>query len=78
MILGLAIITKLDLKQQAKIKCPTINILGEYDRMIPIKEGKKLAASIPNSEVAIIPKCGHMILLEEAGQALSYSKKIYT
>ena len=40
----------------AKIKCPTINILGEYDKMIPIKEGKKLASSIPNSEVVIIPK----------------------
>ena len=38
--------------------------------MIPIKEGKKLAKNILNSEVVIIPKCGHMILLEEAGQAL--------
>ena len=59
----------------AQIKCPTINILGEYDRMIPIKEGKKLAASITNSQVKIIPKCGHMILLEEADQALSILKK---
>ena len=59
----------------AKIQCPTINILGEYDKMIPIKEGKKLAASIPNSEVEIIPKCGHMILLEEADQALAVLKK---
>ena len=59
----------------AKIKCPTINILGEYDRMIPIKEGKKLAALIPNSEVEIIPKCGHMILLEEADKALAILKK---
>ena len=59
----------------AKIKCPTINILGEYDRMIPIKEGKKLASSISNSEIEIIPKCGHMILLEEADQALSILKK---
>ena len=62
----------------AKIKCPTINILGEYDKMIPIKEGKKLASSIPNSEVVIIPKCGHMILLEEADQALAILKKFIT
>jgi len=59
----------------AKIKCPTINILGEYDRMTPVKEGKKLANSILGSEVVIIPKCGHMILLEEAGQALAILKK---
>ena len=66
---------KEDFNAAAKIKCPTINILGEYDRMIPIKEGKKLAASISNSEVEIIPKCGHMILLEEADQALAILKK---
>ena len=66
---------KAGFKSAAKIKCPTINILGEYDRMIPIKEGKKLADSIANSEVEIIPKCGHMILLEEAGQALAILKK---
>ena len=49
--------------------------LGEYDRMIPVKEGKKLADNISNSEVEIIPKCGHMILLEEADQALAILKK---
>lgn len=58
-----------------KIQCPTLNILGEYDRMIPVKEGQKLASNIPNSEVVIIPKCGHMILLEEAGQALTALKR---
>ena len=29
-----------------KIKCPTINILGDRDKMCPIKEGKKLADTI--------------------------------
>ena len=58
-----------------KIKCPTLNILGEYDRMIPVNEGKKLAKNISNSEIVVIPKCGHMILLEEADQALAILKK---
>ena len=43
--------------------------------MCPIKEGKKLADNIENSEVAIIENCGHMILLEEAGKALAILKK---
>ncbi len=34
--------------------------------MCPLKEGKRLAQSIDNSEVVIIENCGHMILLEEA------------
>ena len=58
-----------------KIKCPTINILGEKDRMCPLKEGKKLANIIEDSKVAIIENCGHMILLEEADKALAILKK---
>ena len=57
-----------------KVKCPTINILGNRDKMCPLKEGKRLAESIDNSEVVIIENCGHMILLEEADQALAALK----
>jgi pimeloyl-ACP methyl ester carboxylesterase len=59
----------------SKIKCPVINILGEKDRMCPIKAGKKVADEIKNSEIVVIPNCGHMILLEEADQALAALKK---
>ena len=62
-------------KAAKKIKCPTINILGDKDRMCPVKEGKKLADSIKASEIAIIENCGHMILLEEADKALAILKK---
>ena len=58
-----------------KIQCPTINILGDKDRMCPVIEGKKLADSIKGSQVEIIENCGHMILLEEAGKALGILKR---
>ena len=58
-----------------KIKCPTINILGDKDKMCPLSAGKKLADCIEGSEVEIIKNCGHMILLEEADQSLSILKK---
>ena len=58
-----------------KVQCPTINILGDRDKMCPLKEGKKLADSIKNSEVEIIENCGHMILLEEADKSLAILKK---
>jgi pimeloyl-ACP methyl ester carboxylesterase len=61
-----------------KVKCPTINILGDKDKMCPVKEGKKLADSIVGSQVEIIPNCGHMILLEEADKALAILKKFIT
>ena len=43
--------------------------------MCPVKEGKKLADLIEGSKVDIIDNCGHMILLEEADQALAELKK---
>ena len=58
-----------------KIQCPAINILGDRDKMCPLKAGKKLAENIKNSEVEIIENCGHMMLLEEAGQSLEILKK---
>ena len=58
-----------------KLKCPVINILGDQDRMCPVKEGKKLANNINGSEVEVIENCGHMILLEEAGKSLAILKK---
>ena len=58
-----------------KIKCPTINILGDRDRMCPVSEGKKLASNIKGSEIEIIENCGHMMLLEEADKSLAILKK---
>ena len=66
---------KIGFESAKKVKCPTINILGDQDRMCPVKEGKKLAESINGSQVEIIPDCGHMILLEKADEALAILKK---
>ena len=60
------------------VNCPTLNILGDKDKMCPLKEGKRLADAIDNSEVEIIKNCGHMILLEEADQALAALKRFVT
>ena len=65
-------------KAAKNVKCPTLNILGDKDKMCPLKEGKRLADAIDNSEVEIIKNCGHMILLEEADQALAALKRFVT
>ena len=78
LILELVIITKLVLRQPQKLNVPTINILGEYDRMIPIKEGKKLASiDIRIQKIEIIPKCGHMILLGRSRSSFINFEKVY-
>jgi len=49
-----------------KINCPTLCILGDLDKMVPVKVGLKMSEQITNSEIKIISDCGHMIIFEKA------------
>ena len=49
-----------------KIKCPTLCIFGDLDKMVPLKVGNKMAEIIKNSQVKVIQNCGHMIIYEKA------------
>lgn len=49
----------------AKVACPALLILGQVDRMTPVKRGKALAAALPKAQVEILPGTGHMVMLEE-------------
>jgi pimeloyl-ACP methyl ester carboxylesterase len=48
------------------IKCPTLLIFGELDKMVSLEKSKKFAELIPNAETYIIQNCGHMIMFENA------------
>lgn len=48
-----------------KIKCPTMIIVGEHDKVTPIKHSKKLHQLISNSKLSIVKDAGHMILYEQ-------------
>ncbi len=48
------------------VKCPTLFIFGDLDKMITIEKGKEFASLIPNSKTHIIKDCGHMIMYENA------------
>ena len=54
------------IKAVESIKCPTLFIFGELDKMITVDKGKKFAALVPNSKIHVIKNCGHMIMLENA------------
>ena len=58
-----------------KLSLPVLIILGDQDKMCPVKVGKKLAAVIKNSQTHIIKNCGHMMHLEEADTTLDVLKK---
>ncbi len=54
-----------DLDQLSVIQCPTLVVAGDQDRLRSLDEVTQLQQGIPNSELAIIQDCGHMIPLEQ-------------
>lgn len=46
------------------ITCPTLIICGEQDLLTPPKVHHEMADLIPNSELHIIPGCGHLSTME--------------
>lgn len=48
-----------------EIKAPTSVICGSEDALTPPKYARHLAESIPNGNLTMIPKAGHMVALEQ-------------
>ncbi len=52
------------------IKAPVTLVLAERDLMTPAKNGKALAAMIPNAKVVMLAGTGHMLLAEKPDEVL--------
>lgn len=58
-------LAKIDLRETAsKIKIPTLIIVGEEDRALPVSKSIELSKLIENSKLVVIPKAGHCVMLE--------------
>ena len=53
--------------QYKTISVPVLIIWGEEDEVVPLAVGKKFKRDIPDSQLVILPKCGHMPPEEEPG-----------
>jgi pimeloyl-ACP methyl ester carboxylesterase len=51
--------------QYKTIKVPVLIIWGAEDEVVPLSVGKKFKRDIPNSQLVILPKCGHIPPEEE-------------
>ena len=52
----------------AALQCPVTLILGERDRMTPVRGAREFAKSIPGAAIEIIPNCGHGMMEEKPEQ----------
>jgi pimeloyl-ACP methyl ester carboxylesterase len=50
---------------EARVTVPTLVVWGEEDRMIPVREGRRLAERLPNARFAVIQNAGHLPQREE-------------
>lgn len=46
------------------ISCPTLIIAGDEDTLRPVAVHREMANLIPQSRLAVLPQCGHMITME--------------
>jgi pimeloyl-ACP methyl ester carboxylesterase len=52
------------LESAGRIRCPTVLVIGELDRMTPARSGHKLAEAIPGARAVELSGIGHMIPME--------------
>jgi len=53
------------MQELSDIKLPTLVIVGESDVMTPLKYSNYLADNIPNSQIHVIPRAGHGVMMEQ-------------
>jgi pimeloyl-ACP methyl ester carboxylesterase len=57
------------------ISVPVLIIWGAEDEVVPLSVGKQFKRDIPNSELVILPQCGHMPPEEEPGETTRLVKE---
>ena len=58
----------------AQVTVPTTLVLGERDMMTPLRNGKTLAAAIPNARTVVLPGAGHSMMTERPDEVLKALK----
>jgi pimeloyl-ACP methyl ester carboxylesterase len=51
-----------------QLKMPVLIVWGAEDRAIPLSQGEKMHSLVPQSQLAVIPGCGHLAPVQCAGQ----------
>jgi pimeloyl-ACP methyl ester carboxylesterase len=52
--------------QLDQVQTPTLILVGEQDKMTPLRFSEELAEGISGSKLKVIPRAGHMVVLEQS------------
>ena len=56
----------------SNIQCPSLIIVGEEDTLKPVKFSQIIADNLSNSQLKIIPDCGHVTIFEKPAELNTY------
>ncbi len=59
----------------AKIYIPILLVWGEFDKIVPLKVGKRLEEDLPNAKLTVFEKTGHLIPEEKPEETVRLIKK---
>jgi pimeloyl-ACP methyl ester carboxylesterase len=51
-----------------RLKMPVLIVWGAEDRLLPLSQGEKMHKLVPQSQLEIVPGCGHLAPVQCAGQ----------
>jgi pimeloyl-ACP methyl ester carboxylesterase len=51
-----------------RVRCPTLLLWGEHDRLVPPAYGSAYARHLPHAELKLIPDCGHLAMFEKEAE----------
>lgn len=55
-----------------RVTCAVLVLLAEGDRAMPRPWGESLAAALPRGELAVVPGCGHGLVVERPSETLAH------
>lgn len=58
------------LERAGQLKCPALLLLGEKDRMTPVRGAEDVREAIPDQSTVVFPGAGHPLLLERSDAVL--------
>ena len=47
------------------LRCPVLVMCGDADLLTPPEGSREIAALVPGAELVMVPRCGHMLTLEQ-------------
>jgi pimeloyl-ACP methyl ester carboxylesterase len=58
------------LERASRLECPALLLLGEKDRMTPVRGAEDIRNAIPDQDTVVFPGAGHPLLLERPDPVL--------